>query len=166
MCLHATNQMTVKEIKEELGRVRSRLRARLEFLIREPRNLASKSVIRVRQQQIGRLVKREFELEQKLQNQSGKRVKKKKNSRGQVAKSPSIVDQDTALLKFMRLCENFGLQKRKTIPRETLYKIMCAIGDFRGSINEFTTKSVAYVKGREYASRLGYSRKGSALYRK
>lgn len=74
----------------------------------------------------------------------------------------SPIYQDTGLLKFKSQCEDLHLQKRKTIPRQILYEIMCTIEEFTGTIDEFTSNCGAYVKGREYASRLGYSRKGSA----
>src|ERR1051326_446261 len=73
----------------------------------------------------------------------------------------SIIDQDTDILKFDTKCKDLGLQRKKTIPREILYDIMKDIGNFSGTLKEFTTKCAAYTKGREYASRLRYSNKRS-----
>jgi len=74
------------------------------------------------------------------------------------------MDQDPEILKFKRICEELELPLKKTIPRETLFEIMCEIGQFSGTLDQFTTKCPAYSKGREYASRLKYSRKGSSLF--
>jgi hypothetical protein len=77
--------------------------------------------------------------------------------------SPETV-QDSALLRFKDECERRKLQKNKTIPRNMLREIMSSIGEFSGTKDEFTTQCAAYKKGREYASRLRYSQKGSAIY--
>lgn len=94
------------------------------------------------------------------------RARKKISLNPSIKKIVTSSNQDPEILMFMTECENLGLQKKKTIPRETLYEIMYSIGGFSGSIDEFTTKCSAYAKGREYASRLKYSRKGSSLHKK
>ncbi len=77
-----------------------------------------------------------------------------------------LEEDDTDLLQFRSRCESEKLAKGKTIPRERLHSIMLALGLFNGSLGEFTPESKAYKKGREYASRLGYARRGSATREK
>ena len=80
------------------------------------------------------------------------------------SKSISQIDQDRDLDKFKMECENLNLLKGKTIPHGTLFTVMSNSGLFKGTLDEFTTKSPAYAKGRQYASLLGYKKKGSVIH--
>ncbi len=74
--------------------------------------------------------------------------------------------KDPGLERFRKECDNLHLEKKRTIPREVLFRIMQKIDEFGGSIEDFKSETRAYRKGREYASRLGYSRRGSTRFPK
>lgn len=73
---------------------------------------------------------------------------------------------DTDLERFMRKCKELKLPKKKTIPRETLFEMMSDLKLCKGQLDDFIPGSKACLKAREYASRAGYSRKGSAIHEK
>jgi hypothetical protein len=75
-------------------------------------------------------------------------------------------DRRPAIAKFKKLCDELGLVQNETIPRDTLCHMMTTLGLYDGSAAEFTPDSKGYRLGRELASRLGYSQKGSTRYRK
>lgn len=143
----------------------------IDYGLVEP-ELTFRELVRLAYLPDGAFVRWEEKLQTKLRKRLGQAEKEALEKAGLTIVDGDIdeekpfkdVSDDTSLLKFKRQCEELGLEKRKTIPPETLYEIMCTIGGFSGSIEEFTTKCAGYVKGREYASRLGYTRKGSDIY--
>jgi hypothetical protein len=72
---------------------------------------------------------------------------------------------DTRFQLFRDKCEDFVLEKGKTIKPETLYEIMKDIGGFKGTIDQFMGSKELSI-ARTYASRLGYKRNGSPEYNK
>lgn len=108
-------------------------------------------------------IKREKERQTLIHESQLKRKKRNKVGSRKIQKN---INAETKLLRFKKECEAFQLPKGATIPRETLFEIMVKIGLFAAPLDEFTTKCNAYIKAREYASRLGYSKKGSALFEK
>jgi len=77
-----------------------------------------------------------------------------------------IADQDELIEKFRKACLARGLKKGKTIPLKVLIEIAKEIGiSGAESAEAFRPGTSAYHVAREYASRLGYKRKGAAQFR-
>ncbi len=77
---------------------------------------------------------------------------------------PPIPAQSIQIRNFSDKCIEYGLRKGEKIPIQTLYQIMFDAKIIDITLAQFDTKSKEYRKGREYASRLGYSQKGSTRH--
>jgi hypothetical protein len=60
--------------------------------------------------------------------------------------------------KFIEHCHKLKLKKGETINREILFRIMKTLGDYNGTLENFTSKVGSYSLGRALAKRNGYSK--------